>query len=180
MIDIRLQENISSGSNQCSCILYVPDFKLYCRGDESKMMDTLDDAQYNALLEHYRATYKDVSFIDDQRTSLDSSPDLPAKLYCRNSVRKAASISMDGLEYRSLRSGNKGSSQTGAYVQASFKGECGEAVGLYPGVIMFFFDHYLFPSGGGRIIHHLCFCRWFQKAGGSPNMVDDTFHTVEV
>ncbi|KAI8635862.1 hypothetical protein BD408DRAFT_125627 [Parasitella parasitica] len=79
------------------------------------------------------------------------------------------------MTYRSLLKG----SSSGAYIQAYFQGSYGDEIGLYPGVVMFFFDHFLWLPNRQRKLHRFAFCKWFCGANGKPAIERHTHQTVE-
>lgn len=135
---------------------------------------TLDKQTFEFLVEHYQCAYEGAFHVVAAGSALEDRGLNTAVV--RNKVTKMASHTIEGLVYRSLWKG----SCTGAYIQAHFQGSHGSLVGLYPGAVMFFFDHSLHLPNGTLKVHHFAYCRWFKKLPSTSKMQRDTKNTVEV
>ena len=135
---------------------------------------TLDKQTFDFLVEHYECAYEGAFHVVAAGSALEDRGLNTAVV--RNKVTKMASHTIEGLVYRSLWKG----SCTGAYIQAHFQGSHGSLVGLYPGAVMFFFDHSLHLPNGTLKVHHFAYCRWFKKLPSTSKMQRDTKNTVEV
>ncbi|KAI8637807.1 hypothetical protein BD408DRAFT_39733 [Parasitella parasitica] len=113
--------------------------------DEAIFSDKLDEVVFKFLVQHYEYAYQGVYAFSTSR----SQSSLNDVAVVRNFVRKQASCDIDGMTYRSLLKG----SSSGAYIQAYFQGSYGDEIGLYPGVVMFFFDHFLWLPNRQRKLH---------------------------
>ncbi|KAL7311099.1 hypothetical protein PS15m_012383 [Mucor circinelloides] len=149
------------------------------RSDDDKNHEStsLDAETFGFLVDHYTLVYDGVYNITsngDFRSCLTER--LENEVVVDNIVVKKASIEIEGLSYRSLWKGSK----TGAGIQAHFQGSHGANVGLYPGVVSFYFDHYLELPDGRSKRHAFAYCKWFTRGSNSRAMETHTQNTIEV
>ncbi|GAN10862.1 conserved hypothetical protein [Mucor ambiguus] len=163
--------------------------------DDKKRSSSLDEQTFGFLLQHYRKVYGGIYTVvdysgnrgdgdsssdsEDENVELASSSSSTQKeqiIVIGNVVIKKASCNIEGLMYRSLLKGSK----TGSGIQAYFQGSYGAGVGLYPGVVLFYFDHYVDLPDKGSIKHRFACCKWFARGPRSSAVQANTRNTVEV